>query len=439
MSSPTTQQIPATDKTFALVKWSIFAVLILSYILVYFHRMAPGVVAEYLMAAFGTTGSSLGTLAALYFIVYACMQIPSGIIADTLGTRVSVIGGNAVAGLGSLCFGLADSFAMACLGRVLVGLGVSVIFVSIMKSNSLWFPERVFGLMSGLTLLIGNLGSVLAAGPLAELLTFFSWRAIFIGIGLLSLALAALSLLVVRSSPQECGFAAVNRSGAGKEQPREQWWRNLLSVLATRRLWPGFWVQFGMIGGLYSFMGLWGVPYLRDVFAADRAFAANHMTVMLLAFAFGALFFGWFSDRLGRRKSPLLFAVALYVVVWLALIFLPWQPGLMGMGLFGAMGFAGSGFVITFAAAKELISPRLAGMAVSVVNTGCFIGTALMQPLFGYLADLVWNGHMVNNIRVYAASDYQRGFYLMLFFAAIAVIGALCLKETGCRNISGER
>jgi MFS family permease len=194
-----------------------------------------------------------------------------------------------------------------------------------------------------------------------------------------------------------------------------------------------------MIGGLYSFMGLWGVPYLRDVFAADRAFAANHMTVMLLAFAFGALFFGWFSDRLGRRKSPLLFAVALYVVVWLVLIFLPWQPGLMGMGLFGAMGFAGSGFVITFAAAKELISPRLAGMAVSVVNTGCFIGTALMQPLFGYLADLAWNGHMVNNIRVYAASDYQRGFYLMLFFAAIAVIGALCLKETGCRNISGER
>jgi sugar phosphate permease len=439
MTSSIPRQPAATTSTFALVKWSIFAVLILSYILVYFHRMAPGVVAEDLMAAFETTGSKLGTLAALYFIVYACMQIPSGIIADTLGTRISVIGGNAVAGLGSLCFGLADSFAMACLGRFLVGLGVSVIFVSIMKSNSLWFPERVFGLMSGLTLLIGNLGSVLAAGPLAGLLAFFSWRAIFIGIGLLSLALAALSLLVVRNKPQDLGFASLNASGAAIANLQQRWWQNLLSVLAVRRIWPGFWVQFGMIGGLYSFMGLWGVPYLRDVFAAERSFAADHMTVMLLAFAFGALFFGWFSDRLGQRKSPLLFCVVLYVAVWLVLVYLPWQPGLMGMVLFASMGFAGSGFVLTFAAAKELIDPRLAGMAVSVVNTGCFIGTALMQPLFGYLADLFWDGRMVNNIRVYAAEDYQRGFYLMLFFAAIAVIGALCLKETGCRNISGER
>jgi len=440
MTSSLPSRPSSQTRALALAKWSIFAVLILSYILVYFHRMAPGVVAEYLMAAFQTTGSKLGTLAALYFMVYACMQIPSGIIADTLGTRVSVIAGNAIAGLGSICFGLAENFAMACVGRFLVGLGVSVIFVSIMKSNSLWFSERVFGLMSGLALLIGNLGSVLAAGPLAGLLAIFSWRAIFIGIGLLSLLLAVLSLLVVRNRPQDLGFAPVNSMGAAKpDQGGERWWRSLLSVIATPRIWPGFWVQFGMIGGLYSFMGLWGVPYLRDVFAIDRALAAEHMTVMLLAFAFGALFFGWFSDRLGRRKGPLLFAVALYVAVWLVLVLLPWRPGLLGMTLFAAMGFAGSGFVLTFAAAKELIDPRLAGMAVSVVNTGCFIGTTLMQPLFGYLADLAWDGRVVGGIRIYAAGDYQRGFYLMLFFAAMAVIGALCLTETRCRNISGGR
>ena len=438
MSAPIPTRPPAAS-TFALVKWSIFAVLILSYILVYFHRMAPGVVAEYLMAAFRTTGSSLGTLSALYFIVYACMQIPSGIIADTLGTRASVIGGNLVAGAGSLCFGMADTFAMACLGRVLVGLGVSVIFVSIMKSNSLWFTERVFGLMSGLTLLIGNLGSVLAAGPLAGLLAYFTWRAIFIGIGLLSLALGLVAVLVVRNRPEDLGYPPVNAIGAAPAGREGRWWRSLFSVVATRRIWPGFWVQFGMIGGLYSFMGLWGVPYLRDVFAVQRAVAAQHMTVMLLAFAFGALFFGWFSDRIGRRKAPLLFCVALYVAVWLALVYLPWQPGLAGMLLFAAMGVAGSGFVLTFAAAKELIDPRLSGMAVSVVNTGCFIGTALMQPLFGYLADLAWDGRVVNDIRVYAASDYQRGFFLMLAFAAIAVLGALCLRETNCRNISADR
>jgi hypothetical protein len=62
-----------------------------------------------------------------------------------------------------------------------------------------------------------------------------------------------------------------------------------------------------------------------------------------------------------------------------------------------------------------------------------------MQPLFGYLADLAWDGRIVNDIRVYAVADYQRGFFLMLAFAAIAVLGALCLRETNCRNISADR
>ena len=49
---------------FEAAKWSIFAVLIGTYILVYFHRMAPGVVAELLMADFHTKGARLGSLAA---------------------------------------------------------------------------------------------------------------------------------------------------------------------------------------------------------------------------------------------------------------------------------------------------------------------------------------------------------------------------------------
>lgn len=203
MQDVTAVRVKSSWISFGLAKWSIFSILIMTYILVYFHRMAPGVVAEYLMAAFHTTGTALGSLSAIYFIVYAGMQIPSGVIADTLGTRTAIIGGNLVAGAGSVCFGLADTFALACVGRFMVGLNVSVVFVSIMKSNSVWFHERVFGVMSGLTLLIGNLGSVLAAAPLAALLTVFAWRSVFIGIGILSLILAGLGAAVVRNHPDD--------------------------------------------------------------------------------------------------------------------------------------------------------------------------------------------------------------------------------------------
>ncbi len=421
---------------YSFTKWSIFGVLILSYILVYFHRMATGVVSEDLLEAFAITGTQLGTLSSLYFFVYALMQLPSGVIADTIGTRTSVVSGNLIAGAGSILFGMAGSFELACLGRFFVGLGVSVVFVSIMKSNSVWFHERVFALMSGLTLFVGNLGSILAAGPLAEILTYFQWRSVFVGIGLLSLALALLGYMVVRNRPEDLGLEPPNSYQQDEEsESASSWYRQLKSVVFTRRVWPGFWVQFGMVGGLYSFMGLWGVRYLQDVHGAARSVAANHITVMLLCFAVGSLFFGWFSDRIGKRKPILVGCVLGYLLIWLVLMNLSWVPGMAGYAIFAFMGLMGSGFVVSFAAAKEVIHPRLSGMAVSVVNTGCFVGTAVMQPLFGYVIDFFWDGTLVDGIPVYSPADYDKGFYFVIAFAVVALAGALRLRETGARNI----
>ncbi len=423
---------------FQTARWTIFSVLILTYILVFFHRMAPGVVSEYLMADFQTTGTSLGTLSAIYFFVYAAMQLPSGVLADTLGTRTSIVFGNLTAGAGSILFGLATSFEMACAGRFLVGLGVSVVFVSIMKNNAVWFPARVFGLMSGVTLFIGNLGSVTAAGPLSAMLGVFTWRSIFIGIGSFSLLLAAAGFLLVRNRPEDLGFEAPNpRAGEGAGPVvHASWLKNLWGVVTVLRVWPGFWVQFGAIGGLYALMGLWGVPYLRDVHGLARPQAANYMTIMLLSFAVGALFFGWFSDRVGRRKPVLVAGMSLYTAAWLLLMFSGWSAGLAGQAIFALMGFGGASFVITFASAKEVIHPELSGMAVSVVNTGCFAGTALVQPLFGWIADRTWDGRVVDGVRVYSRIDYQHGFWLMLAFALLGLGASFLLRETYCRNIT---
>ncbi|MCA1787059.1 MAG: MFS transporter, partial [Desulfobacteraceae bacterium] len=311
------------DFRFELARWSIFAILILTYILVYFHRMAPGVVSEFLMADFGISGARLGSLAAVYFAVYAVMQIPSGVIADTLGTRTSIIFGNLVAGTGSILFGLAPGFEIALAGRFLVGLGVSVVFISIMKNNSVWFHEKVFGIMSGLTLFFGNLGSVLAAGPLAQVLTVFQWRTVFTGIGALSLILALAGFLLVRNKPQDMGFDPPNTYGAHLDIHTRHWVTNLKNVAMTLQVWPGFWVQLGMIGSCYAFMGLWGIRYLQDVHQLSRGASANLMTAQLLSFALGALFWGWISDRIGKRKPFLITAAAAFLLSWPMLMYLP--------------------------------------------------------------------------------------------------------------------
>jgi sugar phosphate permease len=422
---------------FVRTRRTVFWLLVGSYIMVYFHRMAPGVVSADLMQAFHTTGAALGSLAATYYYIYTAMQIPSGVLADTLGPRVSVTVGGLVAGAGSILFGLAPDFVAASWGRFLVGLGVSVVFVGLMKSNAVWFSERQYGRISGLTLMLGNLGSILAAGPLAVLLTGVSWRQVFVGAGVVSLLLAGLTLMLVRNRPEDAGFPSMReQEGLASHPTRERHWlRDLADVLRRRDIWPGFWVNFGLTGSLFAFAGLWGVPLMRDLYALDRTSASLYTTAALAGFAVGSFKAGWLSDHIGRRRPVIAGGAALSCLAWLGLILLPWGPGWSGFLLYTLLGLAAGGFVVTYAAAKECLPAAVSGMAIAVVNTGLFLGAAVMQPAFGWVLDLTWQGTLRAGVRVYADADYRNGLWLSFGFAVLALVSALRVRETFCRHV----
>lgn len=421
---------------FNRVRWAVFWILIASYMMVFFHRMVPGVVAADLMQAFQTSGAALGSLAATYFYVYTAMQIPSGVLADTLGPRITVTLGGLVSGAGSILFGLAPDFATASWGRLLVGLGVSVIFVGLMKSNALWFSDRQYGRIGGLTLLLGNLGSILATGPLALLLAEVTWRQVFLGAGALSILMAVLTMFWVRNRPEDAGFPSLReQEGLPPHPPRDQHWlRDLREVLTNGAVWPGFWVNFGLTGCYFAFAGLWAIPLLRDLHGLDRTGASLYTTVTIAAFAIGAYKVGWISDRLGRRRPVILVGTLLFCLAWLALILLPWGPGWSGLVIFALLGLTAGGNVVVYAAAKEVLPARVAGMSVALVNTGLFLGAALLQPAFGWVLDLTWDGSLNAGVRVYGRADYLNGLWLCFGAALLALAATPLVRETHCRQ-----
>jgi hypothetical protein len=132
-------------------------------------------------------------------------------------------------------------------------------------------------------------------------------------------------------------------------------------------------------------------------------------------------------------------ACLLAVLAWLALILLPWGVGWSGLVLYGLVGFAAGGFVVGYAAAKEVVAPGVAGMAIALVNTGLFLGAAIMQPAFGWVMDLTWDGTAVDGVRHYAISDYHNGLWLSCGFAVLGLVASLFVRETRCRNITVAR
>ena len=420
------------------LRWTAFGLVAMAYMLSFFQRTAPAAIANDLGLAFHAGGAALGMLAATYFYVYTLMQIPTGILADTWGPRRLVAVGCLIAGIGSAIFGLAESFSAAAMGRTLVGLGASVTLVSLMKLNTAWFFERQFATLTGLAMLLGNLGAFISGAPLAWLVAAISWRSVFIGVGVFTALLGVFVWLMVRDHPGQAGLPTM-RALEGKpphEPHMGHWLEGLLEIMKNRETWPGFWVNLGGAGAFLSFAGLWAVPYFTQVHGMTRALAANHVSLLLICFGLGAFATGSLSDRIGRRRILLIILGAIQVPCWL-----PWMAGVhlspaASYGLCAVMGLSASGMALTWACAKEVNRPTLSGMATSVVNTGVFLGAGLLQPLVGWVLDRSWDGTLVNGAKLYSAADFRLAFGMLLAFTLFSLVATFFVRETYCHNVT---
>ncbi len=409
-------------------RWVVLAVVAAAYVLSFFQRFAPAGVAPDLAAAFQTSAASLGVLAATYFYVYTVMQVPTGILVDTLGPRRILLLGGVVGGIGSVVFALAPSLDVALVGRTLVGLGVSVTFIALLKIIALGFEESRFATLVGAGLLVGNLGSVLAGAPLSALAQASGWRSVFVGVGVISLVLGAACWLLVRD-PAPAG-------GSGRRRfDRTVVLGSLMTVLRNRDTWPAALVLTGVCGSFFTFGGLWATPYLMQVHGLSRAEASTHLSVYFASFALGAFFIGSLSDRLGKRKPVTLVTTHLHGLIWFVWLANVPLPAWASYGLFAVMGLTTASFTLIWACAKEVNPPLLSGMSTAVANMGGFLAAAILQPLVGVVMDLHWQGMVSNGLRVYSPDDFRWGLTLV---AVSAWLGAACawrIRETGCRNI----
>lgn len=86
-------------RLFDRYRWSIFAVMVAAYFFVYFQRITVGVVGSDIVE---DVGGTIGVLSSVYFWTYTAMQIPSGLLADRFGPRISCTVFLSIAMIGSL-------------------------------------------------------------------------------------------------------------------------------------------------------------------------------------------------------------------------------------------------------------------------------------------------------------------------------------------------
>ena len=160
---------PAQKPDIQKYAWFLFFLLTACYALVSFFRTSTSTLAVDIMTDFAVGGGLMSVMSSAYFYPYGFMQIPAGILSDRWGSRNTITLFMLLGAAGTLLFALSTSVTAATVGRVIIGMGMGMVFVPSLRVFLRWFPHHQHVLITGLILSLGSGGMPLPPCPLMTL------------------------------------------------------------------------------------------------------------------------------------------------------------------------------------------------------------------------------------------------------------------------------
>ncbi len=387
----------------------ILATVCITYFTENFLRAGPSALSPIIIEEFGLTHGVAGLLFSSYFFLYALMQIPSGILSDTLGPRRTIIGFTIFTVIGTVLFYMARSLGLLIAAQLLMGLGSSVFYINAVRMISNWFPQERRASAIGVLSASSGVGNFAAYMGFPLAMTYIGgWRTLYLYCAVLMVVNFIANFLIVRNSPD-----GVNHV---QEKTDTSILQSLKTVLKDRRLYP-FLASYILLSLFWMFM-TWLPQWLTDTRGISYIEVGLVSSAGTITGIPGCILIGVISDRLRKRKLPLVAFYAASTIALIALILMPvGTPPVVYAVLAGVLGFTLSAWVLLFSMVPETLPSEVAGVGMGIVNGMGTLAFSVMNPVYGYLVDITGD-YLVSNAIVVVAG------------IALVAVSVLFLKET---------
>ena len=293
---------------------------------------------------------------------------------------------------------------------VIVGIGLSGSYVSLMSIIARWFVKRR-GMIIAIVISGVSIGTLIMTPIANQLILAYGWCASFVSFGVIALVCVTGVSQLLRDTPDQTGQGQHDTEEVKEEGPNFQTGSiRLQAAIHTNQLWL-----------LCGILLLWGFcKYVVLVHIAPHAIelgisATNAANI--LAFIGGATFLttiilGIATDRIGSERA---FIIGL-AMMSAALIWLLAAGDLWALYLFAAVfsfGYA-CGSVLMPTIIAEVFGLHSYGALLGVVNFSACIGCAIGPVMAGYLFDIT--------------GDYTLAFFVTAALSVVSVILTLLLK-----------
>lgn len=362
--------------------WAIWLVALAVYILAVFNRSSLGVAGLIAADRFEIEATALAFFTVLQLVVYAGMQIPTGVLLDRFGSRALLLTGLVLMTAAQLVFAFATSFPVAVGARAVVGAGDAMIFVSVIRLVSAWFLVRQAPLVTQLTGQVGQVGAILAAAPLTLALSELGWTRAFALASSVGVVLMVVVVLIVKDSPYRRSDVVEIKLAALARALRLVWGNP-----GTRLgMWSHFVSQFSMT----VFTLLWGFPFLVRGQGLSPTEASTLLVVMTGWVLLVGPLLGWLVGRVPYYRSVIVLSVVGgMVIAWTAVLSRSEpSPLWLLVVLVCLTASGGPASMIGFDLARTFTPLEANGRANGLVNVGGFVASLLTMALVGIVLQL---------------------------------------------------
>lgn len=372
----------------------------ITYATFYMGRYNLNVSSQTMMDAFHLSKAQFGTIATAGFWTYALAVIINGPLSDRIGGKKAILIGASGAAVMNLIIGLL--FLNGWATKVVVGMSllyaVNQYFqafgaLSIVKINAPWFHVRERGVFGGIFGAMISLGYFLAITVGGWILAGMNWYWVFLIPAMAISLMAVLDFLLVKNSPAEAGFAAIDTADATADDPNRDKpldFAHLRRVFANPTIITLVAAEF-CTGFVRQGLMLWFVPFLKEVHGIKPGtflFSVASIGVTIGGIL-GALLCGYLSDRwFQSRRPPVAFIFYLGQIVSLIVLGRAASPGLAAFMIgFTCMWIFGVHGMLSGTASMDFGGTRAASTVTGALDGVQYLASGLTGFLLGHYLD----------------------------------------------------
>ncbi|NLI62951.1 MAG: MFS transporter [Methanosarcinaceae archaeon] len=400
-------------------RWIIFLILLIAYFFVYFHRISTSVLGRSIT---DDLGGSVALLSSVYFWTYTAMQIPSGLLTDKYGPRLSVTVFLLIATIGTFITAVGTSFSTILIGKALIGAGLAVVYIPLMKIIAVWFKKSEFASLNGVVIAVGNIGAIVAGGPLALLNDAIGWRDVFLILGSITLCIVFLVFLLIRDHPKELNLPGIEQIEFEQDGiPIVEKTDAKIPVLeglkiifkSGKKFWMPTLAYFLIFGSIMVYQGTWVKIYFENTYPMWQN-VAWMVTSIGIGKTITSFSLGFVTDRIFHSKRKvMIFGVLGYTAVWFVIWFFSdripnYNFWLLINFLFG---FFGGFMSVSFAQVKEWFPIAISGTVIAGMNLFLFGGAAIITSVSNFMVT-----------KDSSAAEFQSFWFLMMILSFIALV-----------------